>query len=319
MDRLFIVVPCYNEEEVFSYCVTNLRNVLISLKEKGKIAKDSRILFVNDGSRDKTWELITNEYNSSDDVWGIKLARNCGHQCALLAGLTVAREYSDISVSIDADLQDDIDAIEKMVDEYHNGCEIVYGVRNNRDSDTFFKRFTAETYYKIMSKMGVNTVYNHADFRLMSKRAMMELSKYNEVNVYLRGMVPLIGYKTANVEYSRKERTAGESKYPFKKMLGLAIDGITSFSVKPITMIVGLGVSVLTVCFIAAIYAFVSYFTGNASEGWTSLILSIWFLGGVQLVCIGIIGQYIGKIYKEVKKRPLFNIEELLDDNKEDK
>lgn len=315
MDRLAIVVPSYNEEEVLPITIAELHNLLQKLISAGKISNDSFMLFINDGSKDRTWEILQEEHKKNKDVFAIKLARNAGHQNALLAGLTVAHKISDITVSVDCDLQDDISKIEDMVDEYHKGAEIVYGVRSARTTDSFFKRFTAESFYKLMNKMGVESVYNHADYRLMSKKAVEALMQYEESNIYLRGMIPLLGYKTAVVTYERSKRVAGESKYPLKKMLALAFDGITSFSVKPINMIISLGVFVLFICFIAAIYAFVSFFTGYVESGWTSLILSIWFIGGVQLICIGIIGEYIGKIYKEVKRRPKYNIEILLDDN----
>lgn len=308
MDILTIVVPCYNEEEMLPITFPELRKVLQDLIQKGKISSESKVLYVNDGSKDRTWELIENEYRDNNDVYGICLARNVGHQNALLAGLSVAKEFSDITVSIDADLQDDTACIEAMVDEYHNGNDIVYGVRNSRKTDTFFKRQTAQCFYKLLAFMGVETVYNHADYRLMSKRALYELEKYEESNLYLRGMIPLIGYNTAKVYYERRIRVAGESKYPFKKMMALALNGITSFSIKPLTMIVSLGLVVLLCCLLAAVYAFISYFNGVVEKGWTSLILSIWFLGGVQLICIGVLGEYIGKIYKEVKKRPKYNI-----------
>ena len=315
MDVLYIVVPCYNEEEVLPLTIPEFKKTIADLVTKGKISPLSRILFVNDGSKDKTWEILEKEHQEDEKVLALKLARNAGHQNALLAGLSVAKEKADIMVTIDADLQDDITKVEDMVDAYHNGCQIVYGVRDNRKSDSFFKRFTAQGFYKFMNRMGVETIYNHADYRLMSKIAVEELSKYTEVNVFLRGMVPLLGYKTTCVYYSRSKREAGESKYPLKKMLSFAFDGITSFSIKPINMIVGLGIFVLFVCILAAVYAFISYFTGNTDSGWTSLILSIWFIGGIQLLSIGVIGQYIGKIYKEVKRRPKFNIETVLDDN----
>ena len=315
MDVLYIVVPCYNEEEVLPLTIPEFKKTIVDLVTKGKISPLSRILFVNDGSKDKTWEILEKEHQEDEKVLALKLARNAGHQNALLAGLSVAKEKADIMVTIDADLQDDITKVEDMVDAYHNGCQIVYGVRDNRKSDSFFKRFTAQGFYKFMNRMGVETIYNHADYRLMSKIAVEELSKYTEVNVFLRGMVPLLGYKTTCVYYSRSKREAGESKYPLKKMLSFAFDGITSFSIKPINMIVGLGIFVLFVCILAAVYAFISYFTGNTDSGWTSLILSIWFIGGIQLLSIGVIGQYIGKIYKEVKRRPKYNIETVLDDN----
>lgn len=313
MNKLAIVVPCYNEEEVLCIASKALRGVLDDLIQKKKIAQDSFILFVNDGSRDRTWELIEKEHAQfPTQVCGVKLAGNVGHQFALTAGLVTAKDMSDVTVSIDADLQDDIAVIEEMVDKYIAGADIVYGVRKERKTDTFFKRTTAQAFYKIMGMMGVKTVYNHADFRLMSKRAVEQFSKYKETNLFLRGMMPLIGYRTEQVYYERKERVAGESKYPLKKMLALAFDGISSFSVKPISMILGIGMAIIVVCLLAALYAFISYFTGRVVPGWTSLILSIWFLGGLQLLAIGLVGQYIGKIYIEVKQRPRYNIEQIL-------
>lgn len=315
MDRLAIVVPCYNEEEVLKIASKALREVLDDLIQKGKIADDSFILFVNDGSKDRTWELIEEEHAAYPvQVKGVKLAGNVGHQFALTAGLITAKDMSDVTVSIDADLQDDVKVIEEMIDKFHEGKDIVYGVRSERKTDTFFKRVTAQGFYKVMAMMGVKTVYNHADFRLMSKRAVEQFSQYKETNLFLRGMVPLIGYQTDSVYYERKERVAGESKYPLKKMLALAFNGITSFSIKPISMITGLGIAIVIGCVLAVIYALVSYFTGNVVEGWTSLIISIWFLGGVQLMAIGLVGQYIGKIYIEVKHRPRYNIEKVLED-----
>ena len=312
MDRLALVVPCYNEEAALKISSEALRGVLRDLIEKKKIAQDSFVLFVDDGSKDRTWELIEEEHRLHKDVKGLKLAGNVGHQFALTAGLLTAKDCSDVTVSIDADLQDDVNVIEEMIDKYHAGNDIVYGVRKDRSSDTFFKRFTAQSFYKLMAAMGVKTVYNHADFRLMSKRAVEQFSKYHETNLFLRGMMPLIGYQTDCVYYERKERVAGESKYPLKKMLALAFNGISSFSVKPISLITTAGVVIILLSFLAAVYAFVSYFTGRVTAGWTSLILSIWFLGGVQLVSVGLIGQYIGKIYIEVKQRPRYNIETFL-------
>lgn len=313
MDKLAIVVPCYNEEEVLKIASQALRDVLEDLIRKEKIADDSFILFVNDGSRDRTWELIEEEHAAYPDrVCGVKLAGNVGHQFALTAGLLTAKDMSDMTVSIDADLQDDVTVIEEMIDKFHGGCDIVYGVRKERRTDTFFKRTTAQAFYKLMSFMGVKTVYNHADFRLMSKRAVEEFSRYKETNLFLRGMMPLIGYETDCVYYDRKERVAGESKYPFKKMLALAFNGISSFSVKPISLILGVGILIILVSVLAAVYALISYFTGHVVPGWTSLILSIWFLGGIQLIAIGLVGQYIGKIYMEVKGRPRYNIEKVL-------
>ncbi len=313
MDRLAIVVPCYNEEEVLKLASQALRSVLDRLVQSGKIASDSFILFVNDGSKDKTWDLIEEEHKTYPvQVSGVKLAGNVGHQFALTAGLITAMERSDVTISIDADLQDDVDVIEEMIDKFHAGSDIVYGVRKERKTDTFFKRTTAQAFYKLMGLMGVKTVYNHADFRLMSRRAVEEFSKYKETNLFLRGMMPLIGYQTDCVYYDRKERAAGESKYPLKKMLALAFNGISSFSVKPISMILGIGLLIIIASVLALIYALISYCTGHVVPGWTSLILSIWFLGGLQLLAIGMVGQYIGKIYIEVKQRPRYNIEKVL-------
>lgn len=313
MDRLAIVVPCYNEEEVLHIAAEAFRGVLEDLIKKGKIAQDSFVLFVNDGSKDRTWELIEEEHKAyPDKIRGVKLAGNVGHQFALTAGLLTAKDMCDVTVSIDADLQDDIGAIEQMLDKYREGNDIVYGVRSDRSSDKFFKRFTAQSFYKLMAGMGVKTVYNHADFRLMSKRALEHFSQYGESNLFLRGIVPTIGYQTDCVYYERKERVAGESKYPFKKMVALALNGITSFSIKPISLITWLGAIIIIGSLLAAIYALVSYFTGNVVQGWTSLILSIWFIGGVELLAIGMVGQYIGKIYVEVKHRPRYNVEKIL-------
>ncbi|MED9903254.1 MAG: glycosyltransferase family 2 protein [Lachnospiraceae bacterium] len=313
MDRLAIVVPCYNEEEVLHIAADALRAVLDDLVKKEKIAEDSFILFVNDGSKDRTWELIEEEHAAHPtQIRGVKLAGNVGHQFALTAGLITAKDLSDVTISIDADLQDDVAVIEQMIDKFHAGNDIVYGVRSDRSTDSFFKRFTAQGFYKVMALMGVKTVYNHADFRLMSRRAVEQFSQYKESNLFLRGMMPLIGYQTDSVYYERKERVAGESKYPLKKMLALAFNGITSFSIKPISLITGLGIIIIIGCVLAAVYALVSYFTGNVVPGWTSLILSIWFIGGVQLLAIGLVGQYIGKIYVEVKHRPRYNIEKVL-------
>ncbi len=312
MDRLALVVPCYNEEAVLEISAKELKRVLSDLISKNKIAKDSFVLFVNDGSKDRTWELIEKECGESPMICGLKLAGNVGHQFALTAGLLAAKDMSDVTISIDADLQDDTAVIEEMIDKFHEGKDIVYGVRNDRKHDSLFKRTTAQGFYKVMAAMGVKTVYNHADFRLMSKRAVEQFSKYEETNLFLRGMMPLIGYETDNVYYERKERVAGESKYPLKKMLALAWNGITSFSVKPISLITALGFVIMILSICAAIYAFASYFLGTVEPGWTSLILSIWFLGGLQLIAIGLIGQYIGKIYIEVKHRPRYNVEKLL-------
>ncbi len=317
MDRLAIVVPCYNEEEMLPLTTKELTGVLSDLITKQKIAPDSYILYVDDGSKDSTWELIRKFHEEEKKVFGLKLAGNVGHQNALTAGMLNAMEHADIMISIDADLQDDTAVMEEMVDKFHEGKDIVYGVRNDRKKDSFFKRTTAQMFYKVMAAFGVKTVYNHADYRLMSKRALQEFSKYQEINLYLRGVMPLIGYETDCVYYERKERVAGESNYPLKKMLALAWNGITSFSVKPIDFITALGGFLIFLCVIAAVYALVSYCNGHTVPGWTSLILSIWFLGGMQLVAIGMIGQYIGKIYIEVKHRPRYNVETYLNHDNE--
>ena len=317
MDRLAIVVPCYNEEEMLPLTTKELTGVLSDQITKEKIAPDSYILYVDDGSKDSTWELIRKFHEEEKKVFGLKLAGNVGHQNALTAGMLNAMEHADIMISIDADLQDDTAVMEEMVDKFHEGKDIVYGVRNDRKKDSFFKRTTAQMFYKVMAAFGVKTVYNHADYRLMSKRALQEFSKYQEINLYLRGVMPLIGYETDCVYYERKERVAGESKYPLKKMLALAWNGITSFSVKPIDFITALGGFLIFLCVIAAVYALVSYCNGHTVPGWTSLILSIWFLGGMQLVAIGMIGQYIGKIYIEVKHRPRYNVETYLNHDNE--
>ena len=309
---LYIVIPCYNEQEVLPETSKRLLEKLQSLVLKNKIADNSRIMFVNDGSKDQTWSMIKGLCEENSVFAGVNLSRNRGHQNALLAGMATAVKYADMIVTMDADLQDDVAVIEEMIDKFHNGCDIVYGVRKERKTDTFFKRTTAQGFYKVMEMMGVKTVYNHADFRLMSKRAVEQFSKYQETNLFLRGMMPLIGYQTDCVYYDRKERVAGESKYPLKKMLALAFNGISSFSVKPISMILGAGMIIVALSVLAAIYALISYCTGHVVPGWTSLILSIWFLGGIQLMAIGLVGQYIGKIYIEVKHRPRYNIEKVL-------
>ena len=310
--RLAIVVPCYNEEEVLTESAKRLTVILERMISGNKIFDNSYILFVNDGSKDRTWEKIQEEHNKNKYVWGLNLAGNVGHQNALLAGLMTAKESSDVTVSIDADLQDDENVIEEMVDKFLEGKDIVYGVRNNRDTDSFFKRTTALGFYKLMKLMGVKSVYNHADFRLMSKRAVEQLGEYAERNIFLRGMVPLIGYETDCVYYKRAERFAGESKYPLKKMLSFAWDGITSFSIKPITLISAIGGLITGLSILAALYCLFAYAKGSVVPGWSSLFVSIWFFGGMQLLSIGIIGQYIGKIYVEVKRRPRYNVERVL-------
>lgn len=313
-NRLAIVVPCYKEEAVLNETTMRLSKVLDTLIEDEEIGSDSFILYVNDGSTDNTWSVIRELHSLNKYVKGISLAANVGHQNALWAGLTVAVEQADMIVSIDADLQDDVNAIKEMVDKYHAGCDVVYGVRNERKTDTWFKRTTALAFYKLMQVMGTKTVYNHADFRLMSKRATLQLLKYSERNLFIRGLVPLVGYKTANVYYNRAERFAGESKYPLSKMLNFAVDGITSFSVKPIRLIMTLGGVFLFVALAVLIWTLYSYKVGETVPGWSSLMLSVWFCSGCVLVALGVIGEYIGKIYVETKGRPRFNVKESLID-----
>lgn len=309
---LYLVVPCYNEEEVLPETVHRLTDKLDSMTQGGIISGDSRMIFVDDGSKDKTWPLIEAFHKENPYVCGLKLSRNRGHQNALLAGLMHAKEPADCVISLDADLQDDVDAIDRFVEKYTEGCDVVYGVRNKRETDTFFKRTTARGFYTFMKKMGVDVVYDHADYRLMSRRALEALAEYKEVNLFLRGLVPLIGFKSDYVYYDRAERFAGESKYPLKKMLHFAIDGITSFSVKPLTIISNLGICISVLSVIGLLYALISYFTHHAVAGWTAIVCSIWLLGGIQLLCIGVLGEYIGKIYAEVKGRPRFIIDQFL-------
>ena len=307
---LYIVVPCYNEEEVLPVTAPMFREKIAGLTQDGLIDKESKILFVNDGSKDRTWEVLTDLCNSDPVFCAIKLSRNRGHQNALLAGLMEAKEYADITISIDCDGQDDIDAMDEMVKAYHDGCEIVYGVRNDRTSDTFFKRTTAQGYYKILNALGGEVVYNHADYRLVSSRVLNELANYKEVNLFLRGMFPMIGFKSTCVEYSRHERLAGSSKYPLSKMLTLAFDGITSFSVKPIRIITGLGFVTVLLSIILIIYALISWGTGHVVVGWASSFIGTTLIGGIQLISLGVIGEYVGKIYMETKGRPRYIIEE---------
>ena len=313
--KLYLVIPCYNEEEVLPETSKRLREKYTALMSAGKIDADSRIVFVNDGSKDRTWEMIR-ELHEADPVFrGICLSRNRGHQNALLAGLMTVKDECDAAISLDADLQDDINAIDEMVDRFHEGYEVVYGVRSSRKKDTFFKRTTAQGFYKIMKGMGVETVYNHADYRLMSRRALQALSEFEEVNLFLRGLVPLVGFKSTEVTYERGERFAGESKYPLKKMLAFATEGITSMSVKPIRMIASLGILVFLFSIGVLIYSIIRKFTGYTVPGWAFLAVSIWALGGVQLLAIGVIGEYIGKIYLETKGRPRFIISDYLKDD----
>ncbi len=313
--KLYLVIPCYNEEAVLPETSKRLKEKYDSLITAGKISPDSRIVFVNDGSKDKTWELIE-ELHKSDPVFrGICLSRNKGHQNALMAGLMTVKDECDAAISMDADLQDDINAIDTMVDKYAEGYEVVYGVRSSRKKDTFFKRTTAQGFYKVMKAMGVETVYNHADYRLMSARALNALSEFDEVNLFLRGIVPMVGFKSTEVTYERGERFAGESKYPLKKMIAFATEGITSMSIKPIRMIATLGMLVFLVSIGVLIYSIIRKFTGDTVPGWAFLAVSIWALGGIQLLAIGVIGEYIGKIYLETKHRPKFIISEYLNDD----
>ncbi len=314
MPIVYLVIPCYNEEEVLPETNRRLTEKMNTMVAQGLADEKSRILYVDDGSRDKTWSLIQEYHQANPVVRGIKLAHNRGHQNALLAGLMTAMQDCDCAISLDADLQDDVDAIDEFVKKYLDGCDVVYGVRNKRDTDTFFKRFTAEGFYKVMKMLGADIVFNHADYRLMSRRALEGLSEYREVNLFLRGIVPLIGYRSDYVYYDRHERFAGESKYPLKKMLSFAMDGITSFSVKPLKMISNLGIILSILSVLGLIYALISYFTNNAVAGWTAIVSSIWLLGGIQLLCVGMVGTYVGKIYSEVKARPRFRIETNLKD-----
>ena len=305
---LYVVIPCYNEEEVLNETAKQIDKKLKSLIKANKISKKSKVMFVNDGSKDKTWEKILNLHETNSLFTGICLSRNKGHQNALLAGLLTAKNYADVVISMDADLQDDINAIDEMIDKYLAGCDVVYGVRSSRKKDSWFKRFTAETFYKIMKFLGVNIVFNHADYRLTSKRVLEALDGYEEVNLFLRGIFPLIGYTSDVVYYERNKRFAGESKYPLKKMLHFAWDGITSFSVKPIRLILNLGILIFIISLLVTIYCIVVKLVGYTVDGWTFLACSIWLVGGVQMLSLGIVGEYIGKIYSETKKRPRYHI-----------
>lgn len=309
---LYIVIPCYNEEEVLCETAKRLTDKLHRMISDQVVSDQSRMVFVDDGSKDRTWELIRELHESNPLVLGIKSSRNRGHQNTLLAGLFTVKDDCDMAVSMDADLQDDIEVLDQFVKKYEEGCEIVYGVRSARKTDTFFKKFTAESFYKLMSHMGVDIVYNHADYRLMSKRAIEELENYKEVNLFLRGIVPMIGFRSGIVEYERHERFAGKSKYPLKKMLAFAMDGITSLSIKPIRFITALGVTLFLVSIVLLVYYIIGYFAGNTIEGWATLVVSIWGIGGLELLAIGVIGEYIGKIYLETKGRPRYIVEEYL-------
>lgn len=309
---LYLVIPCYNEQEVLPETEKRLTEKLNKMIQAGLISENSRMVFVDDGSKDKTWTLISEMYEKNPLVLGIKSSRNRGHQNTLLEGLMTVKDDCDMVISMDADLQDDIEVLDQFVEKYNAGCDIVYGVRSARKTDTWFKRTTAQGFYKVMEAMGVNIVYNHADYRLMSKRAIEELENFREVNLFLRGIVPMIGFKTDIVEYERNERFAGKSKYPLKKMISFALDGITSLSIKPIRFIASLGILLFVVSIVLLIYYGVGYFMGRTIQGWATLVISIWGIGGLELLAIGIIGEYIGKIYMETKGRPRFIVEEYL-------
>ena len=313
MPVVYLVIPCYNEEAVLPETVKQLTEKLRAMQADGLIGPASRMLLVDDGSKDKTWTLIERFSAENTFVSGLKLAHNRGHQNALMAGLMTAKDKADCVISLDADLQDDVGVLDDFMVKFNEGCDVVYGVRNKRETDTFFKRTTALGFYRFMKALGVDVVYNHADYRLMSRRALEALSEYREVNLFLRGIVPLIGYRSDSVYYDRHERFAGESKYPLKKMISFALDGITSFSVKPLKMISSLGILVSLLSVIGLLYALVSHFCGFTVAGWTAIVSSIWLLGGIQLLCIGVVGGYIGKIYSEVKARPRYRIEALVE------
>lgn len=314
MSVLYIVIPCYKEQEVLHETASRLQTKMEGLISANKISPESRVMFVNDGSTDQTWPIICELHEKNPLFSGVNLSRNRGHQNALLAGLMTAKERADMVISMDADLQDDINAVDEMVDKFYEGCDIVYGVRSSREKDTFFKKFTAEGFYRVMNFLGADTVFNHADYRLMSKRALEGLEQFKEVNLFLRGIVPMIGYKTDVVEYERGERFAGESKYPLKKMLAFAMEGITSLSTKPLQYITGLGFLIFAVSILMLIYFIAQWAIGGTVAGWASVICSVWAIGGLILLSIGVIGEYTGKIYMETKARPRFIIQDILDD-----
>lgn len=316
---LYVVIPCYNEEEVLQETTKRLKEKFAKLIKDKIISDDSKVMYVNDGSKDRTWEIIKEISDSDKHFTGITLSRNRGHQNALVAGLLTAKKYADVVISMDADLQDDINAIDEMLASYNDGCDIVYGVRSSRKKDTFFKKFTAEGFYKFMSLMGVDIVFNHADYRLTSRRVLDNFADFKEVNLFLRGMFPLIGYKSDKVYYERAERFAGESKYPLKKMLNFAWDGITSFSVKPLRFICILGFIILFISILIMIYSLVQKIIGNTVDGWTFLNISIWFIGGLQMLSLGVVGEYVGKMYNETKARPRYIISENLLENKKER
>ena len=309
---LYLVIPCYNEEEVLPETTRQLTEKMNDLMARGLIAKESRIVYVNDGSKDNTWALIERYHKENPLVNGVDLSRNRGHQNALLAGLMTVKDEADVVISLDAGLQDDIHAIDRFLEKYYEGCEVVYGVRSARKTDTWFKRHSAQAFYKLMKFFGVDIVYNHADYRLMSRRVLHELAQYGEVNLFLRGLVPLVGFPSGVVEYERRERFAGTSKYPLKKMLGFALDGVTSFSIKPIRFITGLGLLIFAVSLLMLLYFLIVHWTGHTVAGWTSIMVSVWAIGGLQLLAIGVIGEYIGKTYLETKRRPRYIVKQYL-------
>lgn len=309
---LYLVIPCYNEEEVLPETTRQLTKKMNDLMRRGLIAQESRIVYVNDGSKDNTWALIERYHRENLLVNGVDLSRNRGHQNALLAGLMTVKDEADVVISLDADLQDDVDAIDRFLEKYYEGCEVVYGVRSARKTDSWFKRHSAQAFYKLMKFFGVDIVYNHADYRLMSRRVLGELSQYGEVNLFLRGLVPLVGFPSGVVEYERRERFAGTSKYPLKKMLSFALDGVTSFSIKPIRFITGLGLLIFAVSILMLLYFLIVHWTGHTVAGWTSIMVSVWAIGGLQLLAIGVIGEYIGKTYLETKRRPRYIVKRYL-------
>ena len=309
---LYLVIPCYNEEEVLPETTRQLTKKMNDLMRRGLIAQESRIVYVNDGSKDNTWALIERYHRENPLVNGVDLARNRGHQNALLAGLMTVKDEANVVISLDADLQDDVDAIDRFLEKYYEGCEVVYGVRSARKTDSWFKRHSAQAFYKLMKFFGVDIVYNHADYRLMSRRVLGELAQYGEVNLFLRGLVPLVGFPSGVVEYERRERFAGTSKYPLKKMLSFALDGVTSFSIKPIRFITGLGLLIFAVSILMLLYFLIVHWTGHTVAGWTSIMVSVWAIGGLQLLAIGVIGEYIGKTYLETKRRPRYIVKRYL-------
>ena len=309
---LYLVIPCYNEEEVLPETTRQLTEKMNDLMARGLIARDSKIVYVNDGSKDSTWQLIERYHQENPLVNGVDLSRNRGHQNALLAGLMTVKDEADVVISLDADLQDDIHAIDRFLEKYYEGCEVVYGVRSTRQTDTWFKRHSAQAFYKLMKFFGVDIVYNHADYRLMSRRVLHELAQYGEVNLFLRGLVPLVGFPSGVVEYERRERFAGTSKYPLKKMLSFALDGVTSFSIKPIRFITGLGLLIFVISILMLLYFLIVHWTGHTVAGWTSIMVSVWAIGGLQLLAIGVIGEYIGKTYLETKRRPRYIVKQYL-------